>query len=285
MVQKEITKNSYHQRISNVIDYIHHNLDHDLSLDKLAEISCFAPYHFHRIYQSIVGETVMRSIRRFRLQNAAKDLVKSNLPWERIARKAGYDNIDSFTRKFREDFAITPNAYRKRAKLIFKESNQQEMENKNMYDVKIENIEKLTLAAIDHEGDYMKISSKFEKLLAYLAHKELLTPETRSFGVYYGDPNTIPEAELRSKACFTVSDDFKGEGDVKRFEIEPTKYGVITHKGSYAELEAAYRWLYKTWLVNSVYEVGDAPPLEEYLNDPREVAPSELLTKIYIPIK
>lgn len=285
MAKKEVTKNAYHDRISRVIDYIHDNLDRNLTLHELAEVSCFAPYHFHRIYQSIVGETIMKSIRRFRLQRAAKDLIETDKPLERIARKAGYENLDSFTRKFGEDFEMSPNAYRQRGKLIFMEITQPKMENKNMYDVQIENIDKLTLACIDHKGDYMNVGQAFEKVFAYGGRTGLLNEKTRSFGVYFDDPNTVPKNQLNSKAGFTVSDDFQNDGDVKKYEVEPAKYGVIIHKGSYAELEDAYRWLYRNWLVNSEYEIGDTPPLEEYLNNPREVPPSELLTKIYIPLK
>lgn len=285
MGKKETTRNSYHYRINKVIDHIHDNLDRDMSLDELSEVACFAPYHFHRIYQSIIGETVKRSIRRFRLQRAAKDLVKTDKSLERIARKAGYENLDSFTRKFSEDFDITPNEYRKKGKLIFREITEPNMENKNMYEVEIKNIDKIIMASLDHKGDYTKISSKFEKMMAYMKHKGLLNEKTRCFGVYFDDPNSMPESELRSKACFTVGDDFVDEGEVKRFEVGPAKYGVIIYKGPYADISNAYMWLYQTWLVNSEYEIGDTPPLEEYLNDPREVPPSELLTAIYIPLK
>lgn len=285
MAKKQETRNSYHKRITGVIDYIHNNLDRNMTLHEISEVSCFAPYHFHRIYQSIVGETVMKSIRRFMLQRAAKELIETDNPLDRIAKKAGYDNLDSFIRKFGEDFEISPNAYRQRGRLIFKEISKPKMENKNMYNVEIVNLERLCLASIDHEGDYMNIGSKFEKLIIYLNHKSLLKEDSRSFGVYYDDPNSVPAPELKSKACFTVSDDFEDDGNIKKFEIKPAKYGVVTHEGSYAELEDVYRWLYRTWLVNSEYEVGSAPPLEEYLNNPREVPPSELITKIYVPLK
>lgn len=285
MAKKQETRNSYHNRIYRVIEYIHDNLDRKLTLNELSEVSCFAPYHFHRIYQSIVGETIMKSIRRFRLQRAAKELIETDRPLDRIARKAGYENLDSFTRKFGEDFDMGPNAYRQRGNLIFKEINKPNMENKKMYDVEIQKIGKLCLASIDHEGDYMNISSKFEKLIIYLSHKGILNEKTRSFGVYYDDPNSMPKSELRSKACFTVPDNFEDDGEIKKFETKPAKYGIVTYKGPYAELEGVYRYLYTTWLINSEYEVGDAPPLEEYMNNPREVPPSELVTKIYIPLK
>ena len=40
-------------------------------------------------------------------------------------------------------------------------------------------------------------------------------------------------------------------------------------------MRAAYEWLYGTWLVQSGREAADAPVFEEYLNSPKETAPSE----------
>jgi len=55
----------------------------------------------------------------------------------------------------------------------------------------------------------------------------------------------------------------------------------VTHKGSYAELEKPYDWLFGSWLPQSGEEAVDFPPFEEYLNDPKTTQPSELLTRIY----
>lgn len=56
------------------------------------------------------------------------------------------------------------------------------------------------------------------------------------------------------------------------------------HRRPYATMRAAYQWLYGHWLVNSGHEVGDAPVFEEYLNNPRDTAPADLLTDICLPL-
>jgi AraC family transcriptional regulator len=58
----------------------------------------------------------------------------------------------------------------------------------------------------------------------------------------------------------------------------------LRHKGPYSDMRAAYEWLYGTWLVQSGREAVDAPVFEEYLNSPKETAPSELLTEICLPL-
>jgi AraC family transcriptional regulator len=47
----------YKKRIVKTIQYIDTHLDEDLSLEKIAEISAYSPFHFHRIFRLITGET------------------------------------------------------------------------------------------------------------------------------------------------------------------------------------------------------------------------------------
>jgi AraC family transcriptional regulator len=39
--------------------------------------------------------------------------------------------------------------------------------------------------------------------------------------------------------------------------------------------------LFGHWIPNSEKEIADFPPFEEYLNDPKNTPPNELLTRIY----
>ena len=50
-------------------------------------------------------------------------------------------------------------------------------------------------------------------------------------------------------------------------------------------MRLAHRWFYGEWLRKSGRDVRDAPVLEIYLNDPRELPPTELLTEICLPLK
>jgi len=77
----------------------------------------------------------------------------------------------------------------------------------------------------------------------------------------------------------------RAELPVKHAEIREGAYAVRRYKGPYANMKAAYQWLYGTWLPNSGRDAADAPGLEEYLNSPRDTAPGDLLTEIWLPIR
>lgn len=48
----------YAARVNRVIDYVERNLDRPLALTELAGVAHFSPFHFHRIFETLVGETL-----------------------------------------------------------------------------------------------------------------------------------------------------------------------------------------------------------------------------------
>jgi AraC family transcriptional regulator len=64
MSMRSPQENLYLQRINTVIGYARENLNDDLSLEALARMAGFSPFHFHRIFKSISGDTVMSSCNR-----------------------------------------------------------------------------------------------------------------------------------------------------------------------------------------------------------------------------
>jgi AraC family transcriptional regulator len=93
----------------------------------------------------------------------------------------------------------------------------------------------------------------------------------------------VEKQNLRSFAAISVPQDvaIAEQGEVPETQTIPGGTCVsLLFKGSYAELEKPYDWLFGQWLPQSGYEAADFPPFEEYLNDPKETPPNELLTRI-----
>ena len=57
-------KNLYVHRINAVIGHVREHLNEDLSLDGLAKVANFSPFHFHRLFKSITGETINELVTR-----------------------------------------------------------------------------------------------------------------------------------------------------------------------------------------------------------------------------
>jgi AraC family transcriptional regulator len=158
----------------------------------------------------------------------------------------------------------------------------------SLTDVKIEELSAISTLATRHLGDYQTIGIAFERLMVWAAGKGLLETPMQTFALYYDDPISKPKQDLISDACLCLpaSIDIQAiaNGDVKALTIASSRCATFIFKGPYSDLDKPYRWLYDTWLPQSGAEVGNNPPFEEYLNDARSTPPSELITKICIPL-
>jgi AraC family transcriptional regulator len=263
-----------------VTAYIADHLDGDLTFDRLSGVACFSPYHFHRIYRAIMGETVADTIRRCRLHRAANELARSERPVEQVARRAGYGSVEAFTRAFSADHGVGP--VRFRARQLAPKANDGD---ETMYDVTFKVFEGVDLAAIVHRGAYTTIGTSFEQLTTWAGARNLLAEPRRWFAIYYDDSESVPARDLRSDACVEIAPGTVLDDGVVARRLEPGRMATVVHRGPYAELERAYRFLYRDWLPDAGEEAADRPCFEQYLNNPRQTAPAELLTEIFLPLK
>jgi AraC family transcriptional regulator len=280
------TRSDYAIRLERVFTWLVDHLDETLDLRRLADVASMSPYHFHRIYHAMQGETAAETVRRLRLHRAAVELITGELPVPRVARRAGYGSQEAFTRAFKTAYGVPPARYRASfVPIPTARSMEGAMETTMNYQATIRETPVIRVAALAHRGDYQTIPTTFVRLVAMAGTLGALGPEPRSFGIYYDDPSATRVEALRSEACITVPDDWAPSGDLRRREIRGGRYAVTLHVGPYAELGRTYTWLYGTWLAERGEEAADAPCVEEYLNDARTVPPSELRTEIWLPIR
>ncbi|MDW5313509.1 AraC family transcriptional regulator [Rhizobium sp. PL01] len=274
----------YEQRLRRVSAYIYDHLDEELDLDRLSDIACLSPHHWHRVYRAVHGETLAATVKRLRLHRAAGDLVRTSLSVTEIARRTGYPNLQSFTRIFKSVFGMPPARYRREGShTVFQSTNGKGFG--EMYDVAMKTMAPRALVGVSHTGSYMEIGRAFETLGGTLQARQLYRPGMKMIGLYLDDPDLVPEDKLRSFACMTDGENVPAEAPLERKHLDGGEYAVLRHKGPYADMHKAYQWLYGAWLPQSGREVRDTVMFEEYVNNPREAAPTELLTDIYLPLK
>ena len=103
----------YSEKIQTSIEYIEKNLIEKISLEDLAKQSFLSKYHYHRVFHGLVGETVMEYVRKRRLTEAAKELVKSNIKIVDVALKYQFSSQEAFSRAFKRMFKVSPGEFRK----------------------------------------------------------------------------------------------------------------------------------------------------------------------------
>ena len=302
----------YQRQLDAVTDYIYAHLDDDLSLDRLADVSGFSPYHWHRIYRAVRGETAAQTVRRLRLERAATMLAQNAWPLERIARRAGFTSTDAFSRAFQRAYDRTPGRFRSDragganqvgrtdracgADPVARENPAlfsgptgtggpqcstaiQGAETPIPYPVRVEERSEYRLAVAEHRGAYMDIGWAFARVVDRMGARK---PRV---AIYEDDPGIVPEAALRAAAGVVVGPEAEVPEDLETRVVPAGRYAVMRYTGPYASMHAAYLWLYGQWLPASGWEPRDHPVIEEYLTDPATTPPAQAVTDILLPLR
>jgi len=108
-----ILREEYESRINRVIDYIEANIASEMSLEALARVANFSPFHFHRIFRAMMNEPLFQFIQRVRLEKAAMRLAANpKMPVTAIAYECGFSGSASFARAFRTLFGVSASEWR-----------------------------------------------------------------------------------------------------------------------------------------------------------------------------
>jgi AraC family transcriptional regulator len=266
---------SYQERILRVLLHIQRNLDRPLELDDLASVACFSPFHFHRIFRGIVGESVMEYVRRLRLEQAAQTLRFSDSPVIDVALDAGYESHEAFTRAFSAHFGMPPFSYRKERRPLSVES---------VSGVRLEEFGPKRVVFLRHVGPYNQVGPVWQKLMSWAGMHGLIGAAPVLLGIVYDTPEVTAETKLRYDAALVVESAVEPEGEIGVQEIAAGQYAVITHTGPYEGIHETYDRLCGGWLPSTGRELASVPAFERYLNSPYDTAPENLRTDIYLPL-
>lgn len=99
---QERSRIEHHSRINRVMDFIDQNLEQPIELKDIAAVANFSPFHFHRIFTFLIGETPTDYIQRLRVEKAAWKLQKDPFPSiTEIAYSCGFGSTSLFCRIFK----------------------------------------------------------------------------------------------------------------------------------------------------------------------------------------
>lgn len=293
-VQRPATDRDHHERINRVIRYIREHLNEPLSLEWLARVAFFSPYHFHRIFAANVGETLGEYVRRERLHDSARRLIESDATVATIGMSCGYDTAAAFTKAFKRHFGVVPSVYRMlgaKAPALDppRPFNRPHIRRLTMEHV-IRELPDLRALCVTRttlvDGNFSKAASEaFPVLVEFMGRKGLFPSIRMCVGICPDDPSTVPSGECRYLAGVVFAQDVEPEGEMTVEVLPAGKWAVFTHKGPYEMLGEAWNAVYRDWLPTSGVTLRDTPPFEAYINDKSKVPPEELLTEIFLPVE
>lgn len=317
--------NEYISRINKVLDYIETHLSRPLTLQELARVACFSPYHFHRIFGAVMGESLNRFIQRLRLEKAAVLLVNNPvLSITDVAFEIGFTNSAAFSRAFKDHFGMSASSWRKKydshskiSKINRKDyqhfSNLTKADNtSSMYidpvnnkitwrvkmekntilkelEVDVRTMDPLEVAYVRYVGPYQGNESLFNDLWSRLCRwagpRNLIRQDTKFLSVYHDNPDITDEDKLRVSVCLSVPANTKTEGEIGRMVIPGGRYAFSRFRINADQFGECWNAVYAHWLPQSGYQPEDGPCFELYLNDPKNDPEGKFEFYICIPVK
>jgi len=293
-------------RINNAILYIENNLSEKLLLHDIAEKAYFSPFHFHRIFSLVVGETVNNFIIRKRIEKAAGFLMhQKEIPITEISEVLGFASLSSFSRTFKKFYGVSPIEFKelspnKFSKICKTESKkgqiiisfEQYICNINNSlkwfkmnaKVSVQQVEKLELAYISHKGEMEKIGAVFNRLIYWATPKGLMNQENlRLLTIYHDSPKITSPDAIRSSIAIVLNAKTTVAGEVSLKSIEPGKCIVSRFEITPNEFQQAWESSF-VWMSENGYKKRDQDPFEIYYNNAQEHPENKFIVDICIPI-
>lgn len=315
-MKKKSTRYDYISRINSALDFIIRNLHRSIALKDIAGASNFSEYHFHRIFHSLLNETVNDYVSRKRLERAAQLLVYDlQTSLTAIAEKCGFSSPANFSKAFKKHFGYTPSQFRdptnkKNSKIgKIKSKYGKEFSPKDLYPelnsvlldenkleelnkkVKIREIKEIPIVFISSKKGYeiKSVYAAWNKLSTWAevnlpAHYgELLSNSAKTYGIGYDNDMITPRERCRYHAAVEVKSDIVVKSPFFKSTIASGKYAVTHVKGSVEDAMNAYKDIFGIWLATNGCVPDDYPVIERYFNDPRKDGYIEL--EILVKVK
>lgn len=284
----------YFFQLQKSIDFIEQNLTEPLVLNEVARQAYCSLYHFHRIFQAVLGESPKEYIRRRRLFEAALELIGSDQQVIEIAFKYQYQTPESFTRAFRKMFGENPGTYRRRKvpHIVVRKINVPRKKSITQGEIFMEPriVTKPAFKVIGYElrtevtgENFVEIPKFWQKMMQ--TGKLTQLPQSVHPGVVLGlCTDFAPDGTFSYLICTEVSAlDSIPEGMVGK-QFESTQYAVFTAKGPVPDkIQEVTRYIYSTWFPQSGRQRANAPDFEWYDDARMHLAEPEV--DIYVPIE
>ena len=254
-------------RFRRALHYLHSHYDRDIDLNRLAAEAALSPWHWHRRYRALMGETPYQTLKWQRLHHAAWLLRNNNRPIAAIARACGYGgNAQSFTRIFARAYGLSPQAYR-------------DCHRRDHYPVEITTLAPVPVAILKHEGHYLRLTDTFHQLRILLSLRGHSCRESRAFSIH------IPPVFARRGCYIAVTlPPAHIAPPLHSGTIAGGEHAVLHYHGTYADLDHAGDWLLHHYLPQCGETAADAPIHLEYLDAHHDDPQQQYRVDICVPL-
>jgi AraC family transcriptional regulator len=279
---------AYAERINRVIALLEESdFEAVPSLEAMASAAALSPYHFHRVFRLMTGETPTAAIRRIRLARALPDLAAETSVTV-AAASSGYATSQSFARALRETADTSATELRADPARLDRLSAQLRSPGEKArgapLEVRVVSLEPFRLLALRNLGDYAELNGAYARLFdAVLTEVE---PEDLQgiYGVPHDDPRFVPADHCRFDCALAVGEAGSVAGGLAELWLGGGEFLSLRHLGDYDQLHETIDLAYVAAITGTTREIAASPLFIHYLDDPEEVAEADLRSDIYLPL-
>ena len=303
----------YEQRVNRVIDHVREHLAEPLPLAELARVAAFSPFHFHRVFRAITGETLFGFIQRQRIEKAAGALLLPGSPSVlAVALDHGFASAATFARAFRAHFGMSATQWRaggaarwraghaprrkpgkqlrkpRKARRPGRVDTHRSHRKEGTMSIQVKDLPDYHVAYMRYVGPYGPhgIPALWDRLIAWMEPRGLCTPARIRLGIGYDDPSITAAAQCRYDACVVVPPDFVGDRWVNVTDVRGGRYAVTEFAGTADEIEGAWNSMFSAWLPGSGYAPDDRPCYEIYRGEAKTSATTHRFRcELCLPVK
>ena len=281
----------YVDRINRAVDYATQNLAQPLSLEDVARAACFSPYHFHRIFRALMGETLAAFIKRVRLERAVYLLShRAGATLTDIALACGFSSSSDFSRSFRAHYGVAPRHFdvkrfrNSRRKALHSLARLPAGTNPDGFAVTLRNYAVRRVAYIrvhrPYEGD--RVAQAVSRLLAWAQRRGLA--DGQWLGYQWDDPEIVALENCRYDIGLEVPGTVFAEGEVSITTFPPFTVAEVEIAGSVDVELRALDWLYFGWLPTSGYAPAHQPMFEAFNGRPFAHGHEHFELRVQLPV-
>jgi AraC family transcriptional regulator len=253
--------------IDKALWYIESHLAGDLDLETVAQAAGVTRFHMTRAFGLATGRSIMRYVRARRLSQAARALVDGEPDILALAIAWGYGSHEAFTRAFRDEFGVTPEAARARGGIDSLELTEPLTMNEdplpNLAPPRFVDAPAMLVAGIGERYTYESsagIPGQWNRFAPRLGHIPGQKGKV-AYGVVF---NADDAGNMEYLSGVEVGDYTKLPADLARLRIPEHRYAVFRHDGHVSSIRRVWAAIFKDWQPGSGRKIADAPSFERY---------------------
>ena len=294
----------YKNRINRVFEFIDENLEADLSLNTIAGIAFFSPFHFHRVFKFVTGETLNEYVIRRRIEKSALDVLHKNITITELAHKFGFSDNSSFSRTFKKYYGVSPTEFKKQnpnrhSKICqLNSKNGQDYPEYEKYICIIDNLKNwikmnanieiremptMELAYVSSIGP-QNLENAYGKLIKWAKPRGLVNDQTKMITIYHDSFKVTQANKVRMSASILLNKPVATDGEIGLTSIQPGKCIVGNFEIELKEFEKSWTGLF-VWMNENGYKKADREPFEVYHNNFNEHPERKAIVDFCIPVE